>query len=173
MDFLAPYHPLIVHAPVVLLILSPLFEVVGRLTDLEWWRKAGLVLLVLGVLGAGAAVLSGGPAGDAAEQRSVPEAAVDAHERLADLTLYLASLALVLYVLARLQIRGRKALTALALVVQLAAAVSVGITGYRGGMLVYAHGAAVRVKGQYVSGPEKTAAPAGVRAPGKADEDRD
>ena len=165
MDFLAPFHPQITHTPIVLLVVGLLFEIIGWLTDLAWWRKAALAMLVLGVLGAGAAVLSGGPAGDAAEEHGVPEAAVDAHERAADLTLYLGIAALVARIAAAASRKGRTALSGLALLLWIAAAVMVGITGYRGGKLVFDYGAAVRVKGQFVSGPGKAADAGGAHAP--------
>jgi len=171
MDLLAPFHSQIIHAPIVLLIMGLLFEIVGRLTDLEWWRKAAFAMLVLGVLGAGVAVLSGGPAGDAAEEHGVPEAAVDAHERAADLTLYLGLAALVARIAASALRRGRAVLSGLALLLWIAAAVAVGVTGHRGGKLVFEHGAAVRVKGQYVSGKGTEPAPAHAPAPGQPDRD--
>ncbi len=165
MEFLSPFHPQITHAPIVLLIVGLLFEIVGGLTDLEWWRKAAFVLLVLGVLGAGAAVLSGGPAGDAAEDHGVPEAAVDAHESAADWTLYLGIAALALRVAAAVSRRARAVTSGLALLLWIAAAVMVGVTGHRGGGLVFYHGAGVRVEGRYVAEPGKTPGGAGARAP--------
>ncbi len=165
MEFLAPFHPQITHAPIVLLIVGLLFEIVGRLTDLDWWRKAAFVLLALGVLGAGAALLSGGPAGDAAEDHGVPGAVVDAHERAADLTFYLGIAALVLRAAAAVSRRARAAAASLALVLWIATAVMVGVTGHRGGKLVFDYGAAVRVKGRFVSAPAKTPAAGGPTAP--------
>ena len=160
MDFLAPFHPQIIHTPIVLLIVGLLFEIVGHVTRQEWWRKAAVVMLLLGTLGAGAAVLSGGPAGDAAERAGAPERAVDAHEAAAMLTLWLAIAALVVRTAATALHRGRALASGVALVLWLAAAVSVGVTGYRGGKLVYEHGAGVHL------GPA-SAAPAGSAKPGE------
>ena len=76
MDLIAPFHPQIVHTPIVLIILSLLFEVVGRATDSDWWRKAAFAMLVIGVLGACVAVLSGEPAGERADPAESSPASV-------------------------------------------------------------------------------------------------
>lgn len=147
-------HPAIVHTPIALIVTSALFELVGRAVDLEWWRKAAMAMLVVGVLGAGAAVLSGKAAETpAAEQQGVPHEPIERHERAAFFTLGLG----VAAVAARLAAGGRPAIGLLALVLHLAAAAAVGITSYRGGELVYRHGAGVRVQGQLIeSGPRRT-----------------
>ena len=151
MDLLAPFHPQITHTPIVLIIVSLVFDLLGRALDREWWRKAAMAMLVLGVLGAGAAVLSGLPAGETAEHHGVPERAVDAHEDVGILTLWL-GLATVIARLAAPRLKSvRGALAGLALVLHVATAVAVGVAAHRGGALVFAHGAAVRVKGAPVS----------------------
>ena len=48
----------------------------------------------------------------------------------------------------------RAAVAGLALLLHLAAAVTVGIAGYRGGLLVFEHGAGVKVGGTLVENPE-------------------
>lgn len=156
-----PVHPFIVHVPIALLVLSPLFELIGRASRIAWWRNAALALLVIGVLGAGAAVLTGTRAGDAAERHGVPEQAVDAHERMAFATLWLGLAAVVAYGVAARVGRARAAVAALALLLQLAAAVTVGVTGHRGGMLVFQHGAGVRVDQWPAAAPPAAVRPAG------------
>ena len=158
MDFLAPFHPQLVHFPVALILVALLFDVIGRLADLEWWRKAAFALLVFGVLGAGAAVLSGEPAGERAERFSVPEQAVDAHEEAGELALWVGIAALVARIAAAIVRRGRTPVSGLAFLLLFATAALVTVAGFRGGKLVYEHGAAVTVHGQAVSGPEKPAA---------------
>ncbi len=144
MDFLAPFHPQIIHTPIVLLIVGLLFEIAGRVIRQDWLRKAAFVMLALGVVGAVAAVLSGGPAGDAAEHQGVPGSPVDAHEQAAQLTMYLAIAALVARVVAAVLRPGRAIVGTVALVLWLAAAVAVGVAGHRGGGLVFKYGAAVQ-----------------------------
>jgi uncharacterized membrane protein len=151
MDFLAAFHPQITHTPIVLIIVSLVFDLLGRALDREWWRKAAFAMLVLGVLGAGTAVLSGLPAGETAEHHGVPEHAVDEHQDVGILTLWL-GIATVVARLAATRLKSvRGALAGLALVLHVATAVAVGVAAHRGGALVFAHGAAVRVKGVAVS----------------------
>src|SRR4051812_17651866 len=57
--FLQTYHPQIVHTPIVLLIFSAFFGILGRLLDRDWLRKTSVMLLVFGFLGAWLAVQSG------------------------------------------------------------------------------------------------------------------
>lgn len=175
MDFLTPFHPQITHAPIVLIIVSLLFEIVGRLTDLEWWRKAAFVMLLFGVLGAGLSVLSGEGAGDAAEHQGVSEGAVDAHEEAADLALWLGLGALVARVVTARLKKARALTGGIALALHLAAAVVVGIAAHRGGELVFRHGAGVHLRGQPAPAGEKAGeagtAPAG--QPAAPEKDRD
>ena len=160
MDWIAPLHPAIVHLPIAWLIGSALFEIVARLTDLDWWRRAATVLLVLGVLGGGLAVLSGKAAEEPAEERQgVPEQAIEAHETMAWVTVGLGVAALLVRGAARVMPMPGF-LGALALLLQLATAAAVGITGYRGGRLVFDHAAGVRLHGELLrSGPLEREAP--------------
>jgi uncharacterized membrane protein len=152
MSFLGPFHPQIVHTPIVLIIFSALFAVAGRLMDRDWLKKASVVMLVFGFLGAFAAVQSGKPAHRVPEhQQGVPELAIDTHAMLGERTMYLAGLALVaLFAASRLKGGVASAVGALAFILQLLAAGAVGYTGYLGGKLVFDHGANVKVDGQLV-----------------------
>lgn len=143
MEVLAPYHPQFVHAPIALIIVSFVFELIGRALDRAWWRKAAFAMLVTGALGAGLAVLSGLPSGERAEKQGVPEEAVDAHEEAALIALWIGAGA----VIARAAAVRLPKLSLVALVLHLAAAVAVGFAAHRGGRLVYDHAAAVRING--------------------------
>jgi len=146
-----PLHPLIVHAPVTLLILSLFFELAGRALDADWWRRAAFALLVMGALGAAAAVVTGTAAGAAAEKQGVAEQPIDRHENAGKLTLALAVAAVVVRAVAARSGGSRGPVSTVALVLQLAAAIMVGVTGYRGGRLVFEHGAGVSVRGAHVA----------------------
>ena len=162
MEFPGVFHPQIVHAPIALIVVGALFELIGRATDLEWWRKAAFAMLVVGVLGAGAAVLSGEAAGEAAEKQGVAENAVDAHEDVAKVALGIGIAAVIARWLASRTGRAQAAVGLLALGLHLAAAVTVGLAGHRGGKLVYEHGANVKAN---------AAAAHGVDGAQKSDED--
>jgi uncharacterized membrane protein len=151
-ELLGRFHPQIVHTPVTLLIFSAFLAVVGRLFDREWVRKASVLLLVFGVLGAWAAVQSGTIAHSVPEHRQgVPEHDIDDHGDMGRYAFWSGGAALVLLALgARLKGGVASAARALALVLQLTAGVCVGIAGYRGGRLVFEHGANVRIGGVLV-----------------------
>jgi uncharacterized membrane protein len=171
-SFLGPFHPQIVHTPIVMLIFSALFAVLGRLMDRDWLKKASVVMLVFGYLGAFAAVHSGKPAHRVPEhQQGVPEDDIDTHAMVGERTMWLSGLALLaLFGASRLKGGGAAALGGLGLILQLLAAGAVGYTGYLGGKLVYEHGANVKVDGQLVKSihaAEREHEP----RPGEADED--
>lgn len=155
MDFLGQFHPQIVHTPVALLIFSAFFAIVGRLFDREWVRKASVLLLVFGFLGAFASVQSGQIAHRVPEHRQgVPEEALDEHAAFGRYTMWAAGAAIVAHAVApRLQGGAAGAVAALALVLQLAAAGLVGVAGFHGGKLVYEFGANVRIGGVLVKNP--------------------
>ena len=152
LSFLGPFHPQIVHTPIAMLIFSALFALAGRLFDRDWLKKASVVMLVFGFLGAFMAEQSGKPAHKVPEhQQGVPEQAIDTHAMVAQRVTLLAGAALVaLFVGSRLKGGAANAVGMLALILQLLAAGAVGYTAYLGGKLVYEHGANVHVDGQLV-----------------------
>lgn len=155
MDFLGPFHPQIVHTPIALLIFSAFFAIVGRLFDRDWLRKSAMVMLVFGALGAYLAVESGGPAHRVPEhEQGVPEEAIHEHADLGHNAFRFAVAALIAYGIAsRLKGGAQKLLAGAGLVLQILAAVGVGLAGKEGGELVYEHGANVRVGGELVKAP--------------------
>jgi uncharacterized membrane protein len=155
MDALGQFHPQIVHTPVALLVFSAFFAIVGRLFDREWVRKAAMLLLVFGFLGAFAAVQSGQIAHRVPERRQgVPEREIDEHAEFGRYTMWVAGAALVAYAAAtRLPAGAAGAVAGLALLLQIAAAVLVGVTGHRGGGLTYDYGANVKINGVLVKNP--------------------
>lgn len=147
MEALAPFHPAIVHAPIALIIVGAAFELAGRALDREWWRKAAFAMLVVGVLGAALAVLSGRAAEEGVEHQGIASGATHEHEEVAQLSLWLGVGAVAARALAGRIGALRGVLAGLGLLLHIAAAVAVGIAGYRGGILVFEHGAGVRVDG--------------------------
>ena len=161
MDVLGRLHPQIVHTPVALLVFSAFFALVGRLFDREWVRKTSVLLLVFGFLGSYVAVRSGRVAHRVPEhEQGVPEEAIDEHSELGHWTMYVAGAAVAACALAtRVPAGAAGAVSTLALLLQLAAAVLVGVTGYRGGQLTFDYGANVRVNGVLVKNPGAKGAP--------------
>jgi uncharacterized membrane protein len=152
---LGQFHPQIVHTPVALLVFSAFFAIVGRLFDREWVRKASVLLLVFGFLGAYFAVQSGQVAHRVPEhQQGVPEKEIDEHAEFGRYTLWVSGAAVVAFAAAtRLTGSAAAAVTMLAFILQLAAAALVGVTGYRGGELTFGYGANVKVGGVLVKNP--------------------
>ena len=162
MEFLAPFHPQITHAPIVLIVVGFLFEIAGRLFDRDWWRKAAFAMLILGVVSAYVAVLSGEAASEPVEHRQgVPEETVDAHGDLGKLALWLGLGAVVARALAGRLGPLRGAAAGLGLLLHLGAAVVVGIAAHRGGQLIFEHGAGVRLHGRLLESGAPPAGPAG------------
>ena len=134
-------HPVFVHFPLVLLPLSFLFLLLGRLKKREDFQRAAVWLLYLGTLGA---VAAAGTGMLAEEQVSVPEAAeavIEFHEFLGKVA---AGLAIVLSLVALL---GRRLLaSAVPTVLLLGLLVLSGILAVgadRGAQLVYQYGVSV------------------------------
>ena len=164
----SPIHPALVHFPVALILVSLLFTLIGRALDRDWWRKAAAAMLVLGVLGLVAAYLTGGPAGDAAEKLGVAEQAVDDHEKGAVFSLWFGIATVVAMAAAGRVKKAAAALGGLALLLHFLTAATVSVTAYRGGKLVFEHGAAVKVNGQPVT-HAKPGEGHGEREPGEKD----
>lgn len=88
---LQPYeglHPLVVHFPIALLLVAPVFVVLGLL-----WRSiaspmflSAIVLLVIGTVGAFLAVSTGEAAEDFVVKSAAIEATLSRHESLAELS---------------------------------------------------------------------------------------
>jgi uncharacterized membrane protein len=148
---LPPIHPLVVHTPIALLIVSFLFDLVGRATDVGWWRKAAFAMLVVGAIGAWAAVWTGDRSEDAAEDQGVPHDAIESHEAAGIFTMWMGFLAVAARALETRPGAARGAVSIVALVAHLLAATGVGFAGFRGGILVYEHGAGV--KGVTIAAP--------------------
>jgi uncharacterized membrane protein len=152
MHWIGQFHPQIVHTPIALLVFSAFFAIVGRLFDRDWVRKTSVLLLVFGFLGSFVAVRSGLIAHRVPEhEQGVPEHDIDEHRDAGQWAMYLAGAALVAVVAAaRLSGPAAGVVGGLALLLQIMAAAAVGVAGYRGGLLVYEHGAHVRIGGQLV-----------------------
>jgi uncharacterized membrane protein len=82
-------HPLVIHFPIALLLIAPLFILVGAILKPQSGRPyllAALVLMTLGTAGTWVAVSTGEAAGELAERNPEVSAAIERHEHLAELT---------------------------------------------------------------------------------------
>jgi uncharacterized membrane protein len=136
-----PIHPMVVHFPIALLMASVLFDLAARRWRHGSFREAGFYTLILGVLGAILAVLTGAIEEEAAEEVGIPESVLEIHETLGYTTLALFGALLVVRLAARLGwMRERSALY---LTLGLLGVVILSATGFYGGSLVYDFGAGV------------------------------
>lgn len=82
-------HPLIIHFPIALLLVAPLFIIAGIIMNPQKGRPymvAALVLMVLGAVGTVMAVLTGEAAAEVAHRTSGAAAVLERHQELAETT---------------------------------------------------------------------------------------
>jgi len=143
-------HVLVIHFPIALLALAPVFDIGCMvLRDRVWLDRAAAALYGVGTIGAGAAYLTGKQAAAAvAELSPAAESAIADHESLAVLTLV--NLAMV--TLARVGViwlaRHDRRVTIgvfrlVAIPIAIAGLFMLALTADRGGRLVYTHGVGV------------------------------
>ncbi len=141
-------HPLIVHFPIGLLMVSPVFVLLAVLLPRRTpaFALSAFVLLVLGTIAAFVAVSTGQAAAELAERNEAINAVIARHEELAETTRNVFALLTVLYAIAlilpaRIAALARpaavRAVNALFLVLLLAASLLIVNVGHQGGRLVH------------------------------------
>lgn len=135
-------HPMAVHFPIALLIVSVFLDFLRVAAKKEIFEKSGFHLLVLGVVSAAIAVIFGLLAEDAAPKISVVHDIIETHEILAFVTTGIfAALLIIRYIFIR-----KNNFDKIRIVYLIVSVVGIGIlltTAFLGGELVYEHGAAV------------------------------
>ncbi len=151
MAFIPPFdslHPAVIHFPIALLLVAPLFLVIGLLMREERGRTfafAALLLMILGTAGAWMAVFTGESAAEITEHSTPIKATIEQHEDLGQSTravftvLTLAYAAIVLLPLVQRQTRAvfTTVLPLAFLVIYVAAAILLAKTAHEGGRLVH------------------------------------
>lgn len=82
-------HPLVIHFPIALLLVAPLFILIGIILDPHKGRPflmGALVLMLLGTAGTFLAIATGEAAGQIAERTSAVSAVLERHEDLAEMS---------------------------------------------------------------------------------------
>ncbi|WP_214693208.1 MULTISPECIES: DUF2231 domain-containing protein [unclassified Exiguobacterium] len=131
-----PLHPLLVHAPIGLLLFGTLLILIS----FKWtsFRLFALVTLVAGLISGGVAFLSGDSAEEYAEANlpSVTEAMVENHEHFALYSLIAFGITVVLLAVGY-RAKGKLWIT-LSFVIALVGAGLLAYAGHLGGQMVYA-----------------------------------
>lgn len=151
--FLMDLHPLIVHFPIALLLLYSILEVLTLFLKRKEWDFVKTVLIIVGIIGGGAAFLTGDAAGE-----GVTDPILDYHELFAKLTLVLYGILAVAYALRALTTSKKLSTTLkkplykttsitqyvlnpwVKIPLALIAALALSITGALGGSMVYGPG---------------------------------
>ncbi len=145
-------HPLIVHFPIALLLITPLLIIIGAVLKPERGRVVlyvALGLMAIGTLGTFMAAATGEAAGKLAERTPQVEAVLEHHEELADATravftgLSIIFAAIVFAPMVFRKLSGRMVSTALPLLFLLfygAGVLLLANTAHNGGRLVHEFG---------------------------------
>lgn len=166
-------HPLIVHFPVALLIVVPLFILLGLIR--KSWRRAmmtsALLLMILGTAATWLAVPTGEAAGKLAERSPAMEVVLERHESLAETSRTLFTILTAIFAVMLIGLKSFKRESELAptlavhvpfLALYLAGLLVLANTAHNGGRLVHEFGTLAMSTGAGAAAGE--AAP-GVEAP--------
>jgi len=155
MEFLAQFHPKLVHFPIALLMAYLLCEFIGGVFKKDFFSKAAHLLLLLGVLGALAAVLTGGQAEDAFEYwNKASSALLEEHEFWANLTLWYFSGLLVIRTILVVKKKFNDMFRYIFILLAAIGAYFVFQTGDHGGRMVFDHGVGTKYKIQQMEKEE-------------------
>ena len=138
-----PLHPILVHFPIALLLAGLGVDLGSLLLKSEWLGRTALLLLILGSLGAAAAVWSGSVQEGLILRTPAIDRTLDTHEESGEITMWL----FLGLSAARAGLTWRRRLTPWArwilFVLWIGGAGLLVRTAYYGGRMVYEHGAGV------------------------------
>jgi uncharacterized membrane protein len=134
-------HALFVAFPVALLPISVIFDLAGLARKSEALRRAGLILLLIGTLAAGGAVLAGLQAEDVIDHGNAIHHLMEEHQHLAYFTLGTFAIVAVWRLLRERKMGGKERMAAF--VLSLVGLGFLADTGHHGGKLVFEHAAGV------------------------------
>lgn len=134
-------HALLTAFPVALLTVAVLFEILAVALKKDGLRRTGFALLLVGTLGAGAAVLAGRQAKESVAHGGPAHKLMEHHEKLAYITLgTFAAAALWRLLRERKMGSGERFVV---LLMSLGGLFSLAYTGHHGGQLVFEHAAGI------------------------------
>jgi len=141
MEFLAQFHPKIIHFPIAFLLVYLLLELLGAIFKKEFFSKSAHLFLLFGVLGALAAVLTGNQAENAYEGwNKTTSAILDIHSMYANITLWFFTALLVLRTFLVLRKKFNNLFKYIFCILAIVGAYFIYQTGEHGGQMVFQHG---------------------------------
>lgn len=147
MEFLASFHPKVIHFPIAFLLGYFLFELLGIVFKKEFLSKAAHLLLLLGVLGALAAVMTGREAEETFEYWNKQSGELmEEHEMFANLTFWYFTGILVLRTFVTFKNKFVGIVKYAILVLAFVGVYFIYQTGEYGGKMVYEHGVGTQYK---------------------------
>ena len=176
-------HPLVIHFPIALLLIAPLFVIAGAILEPAKGRAyhlAGLALMLLGTAAVFVAVGSGEAAGEQAERIAGVKQVLETHEALAERTRIAFSVLSVIFaallIVPRLLRHADNRLVTTTLPLAFLVLYSAGMlllvnTAHNGGRLVHEFGVRAKVVGAAPSGAMPTATLPSASAAGENDQD--
>ncbi len=147
MEFLAEFHPKVVHFPIALLLTYILFEGLGAITKKEFLLKGAHLLLLLGVVAAFVAIQTGERAEMAFDYwNKEASALMEEHEMYANITIWYFTALLVLRTFLVFKKKFTDVFKYSFVVLALIGGYFVYQTGDHGGRMVFEHGIGTEYK---------------------------
>ncbi len=156
MDFLGSLHPKIIHFPIALIIVYTLLETVGLIFKKEIFTKTAYIILILGILGAFAAVLTGHQAEDMWRNwTNTSKHLLEEHETYATITLWYFFVLTILRTMFVINVEIKKKFNQHVMTMKIGFVILALLgcffvyeTGEHGGKLVYKHGVGTSIDKQ-------------------------
>lgn len=151
MEFLAEFHPRVVHFPIAFLLGYVLCEIIGAISKKDFFSKAAHLLLFFGVLGALAAVITGNQAEEVAEKWEeqgaiIPFGALNDHIYYATITLWYFTSLLVIRTFLVVKKKFTRVFSYIFVVLAIVGSYFIYEAGDHGGQLVFKHGLGTDLK---------------------------
>lgn len=139
------WHPFTVHFPLAILIIATVFYVIGFFAGKKFWENAGIILIIIGTVGAWIAIYTGNLADGVVSRQICDPTVLETHESNAYTVAWLFTAATVLMLVeyAGLLKKAGKILKIAAVVLMITGSGFLAYTGHLGATLVYQQAAGV------------------------------
>ena len=147
MDFLAEFHPPVVHFAIALILTGVLFDIAGFILNKESLKNAGFWAIIFGALSVWGAMFTGHFAEEIVEDAIKGTKAyelLEQHEKIGEILPWIVSVLAGFRVF--LNFRPNKKLFILYMAAGLVVAGMVGFQGRLGGKMVFEHGVGVKTE---------------------------